>query len=372
MRETAFLLSSLFVRHLDLARLRALAASPLDWAWMVAAARPAAVVPLLWNAVVAAEVEARVEPGVREALREEAEANAMQGALTLATLARLSGALAAAGVEALALKGSALVLLAPDYLPLRHMSDLDLLVRPGQMEAATRVLRGMGAEVYAELRDLGGRLMVGQELHAMGFDAPASFKLDGGLVELHQDLIGRPGDPPLDLEGLFARARRVAWRGSDVPIPDEVDLVGLLSVHVQRHHRAEPRFAPRHVADLEVLQALGADFGEAVRRYDTAKAAPVRESLALVEATRRAAARPSRLAPTRCERALSPRWQWASSRLRLQSGMVRYLVAHGPAILFPQRRYLEARFGERTRDVPLPLLWVRRILRSGWRFLTGR
>jgi hypothetical protein len=53
-------------------------------------------------------------------------------------------------------------------------------------------------------------------------------------------------------------------------------------------------------------------------------------------------------------------------------GKLHLLRAYGLRILFPSRRYLEARFGEQTRGVPLPLLWVRRVLRSGWRFLTGR
>jgi hypothetical protein len=371
-RETAFLLSSLFVRHLDLERLRALAAAPLDWGRMAAAAGPAAVAPLLWNAVVAAGLEARVPPALRERLREEAEAGAMQGAMSLATLARIAGALEAAGVEALALKGAALVLLAPDYLPLRHMSDLDLLVRPAQLERAARVLRDLGGVVYAELRDLEGRLLVGEELQALGFDSPASFTLDGGLVELHQDLVGLPGDPPADVDGLFARSRRVACHGTTVRIPDPVDQAGVLCHHVLRHHRSEPRYGPRHVADLEVLQALGVDLEVAARRHDTARIAPVRQSVSLIEATRRAALRPSRLWPNRCERALSPGWRRASLRARPTVNRLRALRAFGLGILFPPRRFLEARFGEQTRGVSLPLLWVRRVARSGWRFLSGR
>lgn len=371
-RQTSFLLSSLLVRHLDLDRLRSLAAGPLDWGRMAAAAAPVAVAPLLWNAVVAAGVEARVPPGVRERLRERAEAGAAQGALGLASLARLSSALAAAGVEALALKGAALVLLAPDYLPLRHMSDLDLLVRPAQLERAAEVLRGLGAAVASEVRDLDGRLLVGAALHGLGLDSPASFWLDGGLVELHQDLAGRPGDPPVDVEGIFARAGQVSWRGAAVRIPDPLDLAGMLCHHVLRHHHADLRYTPRHVADLEVLAALGVDLEAAARRHDGPRAAPVRQSLSLVQATRRAAARPARLLPGRCQRALTPGWQRWAARTRITVGKLHLLRAHGARILFPSRRYLEARFGEQTRGVPLPLLWVRRVLRSGWRFLTGR
>ncbi len=369
--ETSFLLSSLLVRHLDLPRLRALAAGPLDWERMAEAAAPVAVAPLLWNAVVAAGVEAQVPPGVRERLREEAEAGAMQGAMSLASLARLAAALEAAGVEALALKGAALVLLDPGYLPLRHMSDLDLLVRPAQVERAVEVLRGLGS-VHSELRDLSGRLLAGAELQALGQDSPASFTIDGGLVELHQDLAGRPGDPPADVEGLFARAGQVACRGAPVRIPDAVDLAGMLCHHVLRHHHADPRYTPRHVADLEVLEALGVDLEAAARRHDTARAAPVRDSLSLVRETRRAAAHPARLWPTRCERALSPAWRGLSARTRITVGKLHLLRARGLRLLFPPRRYLEARFGEGTRGVPLPLLWVRHALRSGWRLLTGR
>jgi hypothetical protein len=371
-RERAFLLSALFPRDLDLARLRALAAGPLDWEWMATAAHLAAAVPLLWNAVTAADLEDAIPEPVRARLRDEAEANAMQGALFLATLARVAVALERAGVESLALKGAALVLLAPDYLALRHMSDLDLLIRPAQQEQAAEVLRGLGGRVDSEERDLDGRLLTGEALRATESDSPSSFVLDGVLVELHQDVSGLPGDPLVDVEPLFARALRVTWRAAPIRVPDLADQVGILCHHVLRHHRDEPRLSPRHVADLEVLRARGADLAEARRRFDGSGAAPVRESLALSEATRRAAAHPARLRLSRCERGLSPAWQRLSARKLTFVTKLRLVRAHGLGFLFPSRRFLEARLGERTRGVPLPLLQARRLLRAAGRFLAGR
>jgi hypothetical protein len=371
-RETAFLLSSLFVRDLDLARLRALGEAPLDWERMAAAAHPAAVVPILWNAVTAAGLEARLPPALRERLQEAAEANAMQGALYLSTLARLSSALRAAGIDALPLKGSALVLLAPDYLPLRHMSDLDVLIRPSQQEQAAKVMRSLGAQLSFEARDAEGRLLLGEALHSTAETSPSAFVLDDVLVELHQDLPGLPGDPPCDLEPIFARAVPAGWHGTALRVPDLADQVGICCRHALRHHLDEPRLAPRQVADLEVLCALGADLAEAARRYDVGGTAPVADSLAMVEAARRAAARPSRLFQSRAERGLSPGWQAFARHKLLPMSKLRQIRGLGRRVLFPERRILEARWGAKASAMPLPLFHAWRLLRAAGRFLTGR
>jgi hypothetical protein len=331
---------------------------------MARAARPAALAPLLWNAISAAGLEASLPAPTRQALRDEAEANAMQTALYLATLARTTTALSAAGVEALALKGAPLALASPGYRPLRHLSDLDLLLRPDAFDAAVAALQGLGARVNAEERDLDGRLITGDDLRGFDTNSPASYVLDGVLIELHQDLVGLPGDPLPPIDPLFARATRTTWRGAEILVPDLADQAGILCLHVLRHHRDEPRLAPRHVADLEALLALGADLTEAARRFDRPCAAPVAESLALLEAARRAAAGRSGLLPGRCERGLSPGWQRVSKRKLLLVAKLRLLRGEGLRFLFPPRRYLEARLGERARGVPLPLLHLRRLARA--------
>jgi len=371
-RERAFLLSSLFHHDLDLERLRAQAAVPLDWRWMAAAARPAAAVPFLWNAVAATGLEGTLPEALRTALRAEAEANAMQTALFLATLARITAALRGAGVEALALKGSALALLDPAYRPLRHLSDLDLLIRPGQQDAAGAVLKAAGAQVLLEERDLDGRLLTGDDLRGFETTSPASYRLDGVMLELHQDVAGAPGDPLIPVEPLFSRARTVAWRGVEILVPDLADQAGILCHHVLRHHRDEPRLTPRHVADLEALAGLGADLAEAARRFDRPGAAPVAESLALVASARRAASRPSRFLLTRVERGLSQGWQRLASRKLGLVSKLRLVRGQGLRFLFPPRRYLEARLGERSRGVPLPLLHLRRLGRALTRILRAR
>ena len=375
-RERAFLLASLFHRDLDLERLRAQAAGPLDWALDGRAARPAAAVPLLWNAVAATGLEAALPGGApRRPCAPEAEANAVQTALHLATLARLSTALRGAGVEALALKGvAARPCLDPAYRPLRHLSDLDLLLRAaghrGGRRGAARAggpgLRG-GARPRrapphrrrpARLRDhQPGRLPARRRRRR----APPGRGRRAGRPAPRRS--SRSSHGPAPCPGAASRSWSRTWPTRPASSATTCCATTATSRASLRATWPTWRRWPR----------LGADLAEAARRFDRPGLRPGggEPGAGGVGPPRRgpAVAAPPRARASAASRRAGSGSPPASSASSASSG---WCAARGLRFLFPPRRYLEARLGERSRGVPLPLLHLRRLGRALTRIFRAR
>lgn len=309
-------------------------------------------------------------PGtLRERLLGLAAAAAARNGLLLDDLVRAQAVLRAAGVPSAALKGTAL-LAAGHYrsIAARHLSDVDLLVRPRDVARAALALAGAGlAPAPSALPPLDGRQ------DALGRN-PASVHLrplaawSGGLLELHDRLPG--GGPPAD--EVVDAARRVEWRGGAVEVAALGDLAGSLCRHVLRAHGDDPRLRARHAADLAALEGARPDWPAIRARYG---AGPVARSLELLAAARREAGGLGR-APARLgllERAgpgFRARARWAA--------LLPAAGGPGPGALlrsaFPSRRYMEARYGLAP-GAPLPallLLYPRRLLAGAVRRLVGR
>jgi len=123
----------------------ALAAAP-DWPALLEAARAERVGPLLARACERVERPGApaVPAGVGAALRREHLVAAGKAAILTDAAARLLAAFARAGLPVIALKGLALAETVYPDLALRPMEDLDLLVRPGDLPAAVRLLAEAG------------------------------------------------------------------------------------------------------------------------------------------------------------------------------------------------------------------------------------
>lgn len=83
-------------------------------------------------------------PAAEEPLRQAYYATAAHNARLLHELAAVLGALSAAGLPTLVLKGAALALAVYENPALRPMGDIDLLVRPADADAALAALAGLG------------------------------------------------------------------------------------------------------------------------------------------------------------------------------------------------------------------------------------
>lgn len=134
-----------------------------------------------------------------------------------------AGALKAASVPFLVVKGPALVATCYESADLRSYVDLDLLVRPSDVGAAAGALAAVG---FA-LLDANWPLLTQAQVYELRFLGPS-----GGALDLHwalsDSLRGCPSPP---VEALFARSEVVALGTTCVRTLDPADTVVHLAVH---------------------------------------------------------------------------------------------------------------------------------------------
>ncbi len=157
-----------------------------------------------------------------------------------AVLAGLAEGLRRAGLDALLVKGAALALTTYEPPWTRPMSDVDVLVRPGQAEAVIAALEGAGAE------RLGGEVHGETVLHARR----GVFEL---AVEVHTTL-DKVAPRSVDLAGIFQRST-LAPGLDPCRVPDTVDHVLMLAQHAASHELRHPL----GLVDLHALLARGVD-----------------------------------------------------------------------------------------------------------------
>jgi hypothetical protein len=370
--ERAFILGALFPLHLDVERLRRLAVGGLRWGALAAAANRAGLAPAVAQAVDEAGVSDSVPAPVREALQGSLQRNAAQNAALLALLARAVATLDRAGVVGLPLKGSALLLREPGLVPLRNVSDIDLLVRREDVDLATAALVKCGWKKTSRLVeiDFRGRLLT---QGAEQLDSPHGVTLCGEtglLLELHHALPSAHDTPREAGAAFFDRAEPLRWGRQEVRCPCVEDLLAVACEHVLAHHREQLIHQPRLVIDLGVLLAMGADPARARALWGPDVGAYIDEGLQVLEEARQAVAQPSLLGRGRAERVLSRSWCWLRAiegRARQvkdsPAWLLRALRAHGWRALFPVRPYMVARYRVGPRSPLVPFLYIWRPIR---------
>ncbi len=203
---------------------------PVDWDAFPRLAERNRMLPLAHRAL-AERVD--VPETVRSRLRSAYAENARHALLLAGELRRLMDALDAAEIRVLAYKGPALAVRAYGHMALRTYSDLDLLVAPGDIPAAARVLQAQGyasAYDFSPAQDAAFRRVDG--------DYPYHHPQTGGLVELHGRVSSTRFVADLPTARLMARARTVPIGGGDVPAPADDDLFLALCLHGAKHRWA--------------------------------------------------------------------------------------------------------------------------------------
>lgn len=333
-------------------------ARDVDWDAALELAGSYAVLEQVAHALLGAGGDTLSE-AVRHRLSQASASAAARNALLLHDLARAQALLRARGVRSAALKGAALLAAHAPSVAARHLSDVDLLVAPAELELAAAALAegGLAAPAGALPALDGG---TGPLARNPGTPHLRAMETWGSmLLELHDRL---PGGGPR-AEEVVAAARTVRFAGEplDVAAPD--DLAGMLCRHALVAHRDDARVRARHVADLGWLEDA-ADWSRAAERYGRGV---VRASLALQAAGRREAAGRGR-APRRLG-LLDP----TPNRRVTRIGAVVGLALRGPIrAAFPSRRYMEQRFGLSPGTAWLPLLYPWRLVRGAARLLSGR
>jgi hypothetical protein len=169
----------------------------------------------------------------REALRGDLLDAQARGVQLDRLLERAAAVLEESETTFLLLKGAALGLLVYPERWLRQMTDVDILVRPADLEAALAALVRAGFEAppardVAFWRDAYYNL----PLHAPG--------TDGGLVEIHWSLAQSARHRP-DVEGLFARSQPCGLNNARRAL-GHVDLLLHQALH-HSYHYFEPKLA---------------------------------------------------------------------------------------------------------------------------------
>ncbi len=213
---------------------------------LLSAAEPRAQVSPLalddtrWNAVVRESIRHGVAPLVHARLNEAAPhvsvperarhelkaAYLRTGLENLRLFARLGAALrslAAEGIDAIVLKGAFLAELVYGNPALRSMGDADVLVRRGDLDRVTRLLRDQGWR-----QSSGDAQIAGHQL--------PTFVLDRALLEIHWAIEddGSPFD--IDTDGLWRRASKVRVAGVPALALAPEDLLLHLCVHASYSH----------------------------------------------------------------------------------------------------------------------------------------
>ena len=209
--------------------------------------------PMLWRHL---QAHAGAPAEVVAALEERYLANAARNAFVAASQREVLETLGAAGVQAMLLKGAALVSTVYPDAALREMLDIDLLVRPEQLDAANAALAGIGYR-----RPPGS----GEEQHTAGWmrahhhHDPALVNAHGlTAVELHHHIALKDERRHFDVTDLWERSRPFAGTHR-LPAPE--DLLTHVAFHFTRnrlggsHARSGSGGALSQLADLAWIVA---------------------------------------------------------------------------------------------------------------------
>ena len=121
---------------------------PLDWEEILESARWHGVAPLLYNNLKGIQKSRSIPQRVMDELRTDYNANLARNMYIYAELRNILGAFRKKGVEVILLKGAVLAKTIYGDIGLRPMSDVDLLVRKGDLPHAEKILSGLGYLFY--------------------------------------------------------------------------------------------------------------------------------------------------------------------------------------------------------------------------------
>ncbi len=208
------------------ARLERLLESPVDPDYFVALSERQGLLPLAHKRL----RELSASPAARELssrLRGHCTRNAARCLLLTSELLRVLASFEREGIEAIPYKGPALAVAAYGDASLRQFVDLDILVRPRDVESATRLLEDLDYEPHFKLRDSRERERFLRLSYVQLFQRGP----DGVAIELHWSVAPRFFGFALRAERLWDYEGRLALGGREVRAVAPELLVLLLCVH---------------------------------------------------------------------------------------------------------------------------------------------
>lgn len=227
-KNLLLLCSRVEMRESEVRRLREIAASDLDWQYLLAMAHYHRVLPLLHH-----NVNTHVPHGppadVRGRLREVVMQNGARNLFLRSWLIAIMALLKEQGIPVLAFKGPVLAEDIYGNIGYRTFSDLDFLISRRDVKKMVLRLRGLGFRQDIDLSPDQYEKLVDKFHHAVVIK-------DGVIVELHWELTGRYFFKKVGIDRLLPRAVEVEVAGHHLQTLGSEDLLVYLCVHGCRHH----------------------------------------------------------------------------------------------------------------------------------------
>lgn len=210
----------------DRQRLEKMIHEPLDWTVLSELAEEHGLLGL-----VALQLrdcgKASLPAEVSQTWRERQRSQALFTLRLTAEMFRLFEQFAAAGLEALVIKGPVLSVRCYGDPGARQYGDLDLIARDKDILRATELMIGLGYEPRVSLTAIQANKAPGEYAFRQ-----ADTKL---LVEFHTERTFRYHPQPLPLENLFERQTRVAIDAHEIPALSPEDELILICIHGGKH-----------------------------------------------------------------------------------------------------------------------------------------
>ena len=217
--------------------------SRVDWRRLLALASWHRLTPLLWRHLRRSGNELPLPESAREELRDVYRTTITRNVMFGAELDRVLQALAGAGIDAMLLKGSALIRSVYADVGLRPMNDIDVLVPSASVREAHRIVENMGYTAMGATFRRDDEERIASHFHHY----PLMSKSGTAVIELHQHVTRASSE--FGIEDLWRRA----LPGGDHPpylIPSPEDLFLHVGVHFAEDRLARQKFALGQLADL--------------------------------------------------------------------------------------------------------------------------
>lgn len=218
------------------ARLRALAAGPVEWQTVLEHARAHGVTPLVAETL-ATHCAEMVPDEILQAMRAEHQQTAKRNLRLTQELCAIVDRLQTAGIDAVPYRGPVLAADAYGDLGRRQFTDIDLLVRRADIPDVRALLTDRGYAPAFERRSTTA-LTAGQECAYALFrrDYPFYRAETDTEVELHWRVLDRRFPTAVELGTVWDRRASTMIAGRELPVPSTEDRLFMLCIHGTRHY----------------------------------------------------------------------------------------------------------------------------------------
>ena len=315
-------------------------------------------------------------PALARRLSEAARVHAAQELLRGAETRVVLDALTAAGLAPLLIKGTPIAYTLYDAPALRPREDTDVLIAAADIEAAQRVLTGLGYSATVYCQDLFSQFEM-QKVDRFGVCH---------VFDVHWKISTQPVfDRVLTHTEMLPRAQRVPALGPHAMTAGMIDALLLACVHPVMHHRNEQRILWIYDVHLLAERLSAAQFAEfawlarhkqiaaicaqQLRIAQTVFQTPVPHSV-IAELLNPVADEPS-------AQYLESKRRWHDELASSVRGLPRVAdrVKLLRSVLFPSARYMLDKYRLRGTALGpwlLPALYVHRNMRGAWKILAGK